>query len=181
MSQRAIQKSQRTDKRQSINFFFYRLSVVSLSFKHRVSALTFGMQGLLITACWIPVNTLQLVSKAFKVLETRKHNASAYFQIPFTLNFAVLRKIRIMFKFLSYPFTPILYVLYSCLVSQVSEQKLMLLTHLFQLSKLKAVRWARLLPPIHFFFMCNWVERGRMRAAFIATVFFLPQKGSVLP
>lgn len=108
-------------------FFFFCLSVVSLSFKHGVSALTFGKQGLLITVCWIPVKTLQLVSKAYKVLEAREHNASTYFQISFTPIFAVLKKMVIMSKFLSYPFTPIQYVLYSCIFSQVREQKLMLL------------------------------------------------------
>ena len=66
--------------------------------------LTFGKQGLLITACWIPVKTLQLVSKASKVLEARDHNASTYFQISFAPIFAVLRKMQIMSKFLSYPF-----------------------------------------------------------------------------
>lgn len=89
----------------------------------------FGKRGLLIIALWIPLKYLQFVSKTSKVSEAREHNASS-FQISFTPIFAVLRKMEIMAKFLSYPLTPILCVLYSCLFSQVREQKLVLCIHL---------------------------------------------------
>lgn len=160
--------------RSSLLFFFFCLSVVSLSFKHGVSALTFGKQGLLITVCWIPVKTLQLVSKAYKVLEAREHNASTYFQISFTPIFAVLRKMVIMSKFLSHPFTPIQYVLYSCIFSQVREQKLMLLTRfLLPAARTKGCTLSQVLPRIHFFFMCNWVE-GRKGKPGLCTITLLP-------
>lgn len=110
-------------------FLFFFLSVCCQPFFQalRVSALTFGKWGLLITACWLLVKSLQLVSKTSKVLEAQEHNTS-YFQISFTSISAVLGKREIVAKFFSYPLTPILYVL--CLFSQVREQKLLLLTHL---------------------------------------------------
>lgn len=85
------------------------------------------------------------------------------FQISCNPIFAVLRKMEMMSKFLSYPFTPILYVLYGCLFSQVREQKLMLLTHfLVPAVQNKGCTWSKAISSHPFLlYVCNWAERSK--------------------